>query len=179
VYDGGGVMPDIRLEPEYNSRFAVALYSEGLVDDFADRWSLDNRDSREIAPRTFALTGEDWAEFTRFMEGRELDYESATGSTLEHLRRVAGYERYLTPEVEALMDSLSEKLKDDTAANLAVYRDEITGLIEDAIVLRKLHRRGVTEHDLAGDKTLDRAIEILHDGNTYREILTSRDTERK
>jgi carboxyl-terminal processing protease len=179
VYDGGGVMPDIRLGQEYNSRFAIALYSEGLVDDFADRWSLDNRDSREIAPRTFALTDDDWAGFTQFMAGRKLDYESATGSTLYHLRRVAEYERYLTPEVEAMIDSLSARLKDDTATNLAVYRDEITGLVEDAIVLRRLNRRGVTEHNLAGDKTLDRAIEVLHDISEYRKILTSRDTERK
>ncbi len=179
VYDGGGVMPDIRLETVYNSRFAIALYSEGLVDDFADRWSLANRDSREITPRGFALTDDDWAEFTSFMAGRELDYESATGSTLEHLRRVAEYERYLTPEVEAMIEALSARLTDDTATNLAVYRDEITGLVEEAIMLRRLNRRGVTEHNLAGDKTLDRAIGVLHDQAEYREILTSRDTERK
>ncbi len=179
VYDGGGVMPDIRLEPEYNSRFAIALYSEGLVDDFADRWSLANRASREIEPQTFALTDADWADFTQFMEGRKLDYESATGGTVEHLRRVAEYERYLTPEVEALIDSLSTHLRDDTGANLAIYRAEITGLIEDAIVLRRLYRRGVTEHNLASDKILGRAIEVLHDAAEYREILTSRDTERR
>ncbi len=179
VYDGGGVMPDIGLDPEYSSRFAVALYSEGLVDDFADRWSLAGRDVREIVPGEFALTDDDWAEFTKFMEGRQLDYESATGSTLEYLHRVAEYERYLTPEVETLIDSLSARLKDDTGVNLAVYRDEITELIEDAIVLRRLNRRGVTEHNLAGDETLERAIEVLHDGAEYSEILTSRDTERK
>ncbi len=179
VYDGGGVMPDIRLEPEYNSRFAIVAYSKGLIDDFADEWSLANRGKRDISPSRFALTDEDWAAFTRFMEGKDLDYESATGATLDHLRSVAEYERYMTPEVEALVDSLASALRDDNEANLRLYREELSGLIEDAIILRSHHSRGVAEHNLASDRALARAIETLRDAAQYREILTSRDTEKR
>ena len=35
VYDGGGIMPDERIDPEYISRFAMTLYAMGYVDDFA------------------------------------------------------------------------------------------------------------------------------------------------
>jgi carboxyl-terminal processing protease len=179
VYDGGGVMPDIRLEPEYNSRFAVVAYSMGLIDDFADRWNLANRGKREITPGQFALTDEDYAEFTKFMEGQELEYTSGTSITLDRLRSAAEYERYMTPEVKALMDSLATALRDDKEANLKLYRTELSGLIEDAIILRNHRAHGVTEHNLATDKTLERALEVLGNDTEYRDILTNRDTERK
>ena len=36
VYDGGGITPDIRTEPEYISRFAMTLYALGFIEDFGD-----------------------------------------------------------------------------------------------------------------------------------------------
>jgi carboxyl-terminal processing protease len=182
VYDGGGVMPDVKLEPEYNSRFAVAVYSRGLIDDFAGEWCRSRRaatDAAPIDPATFTLTDRDWADFQKFMEDKPLEYESATGSTLDYLRRVAEYERYLTPESEALIDSLAEKLKDDIPTGLALYRAELTEMIEDAIILRIHYQRGVIRHGLVGDQTLAEAIEVLGDRNEYEDILTHRDTERK
>jgi carboxyl-terminal processing protease len=179
VYDGGGVMPDVRMEAEYNSRFAVVVYSQGLIDDFADEWSRANRDTREIVPGSFALTDEDYTEFTEFMEGKALQYESATDVTLGHLRSAAEQEKYMTPEVEALVDSLSTMLRHDNRSNLRVYREELSELIEGAIILRSHHARGVTEQNLATDNTLARAIEVLQDEAQYSDILTNRDTDKK
>ena len=179
VYDGGGVMPDVRIEPEYNSRFAIVAWSKGLIDDFADAWSLENRAVREVTPGEFVLTDGDWDAFVRFMADKDLGYESLTGQTLDQLRSAAEYERYLTPEVGALIDSLRSALADDNEANLRLYRDELTGLVEDAIILRRHYSRGVEAHNLPGDKTVARAVEILHDPARYREILTVQDTDRK
>lgn len=33
----GGIMPDIRTEPEYISRFAMTLYALGFIEDFGGR----------------------------------------------------------------------------------------------------------------------------------------------
>ncbi len=179
VYDGAGVMPDVRLDGEYNSRFTITVYSEGLIDDFADRWCLDNRGSREVTPGRFALSDDDYAEFVEFVVGRDLKYESATGRALDQLRAVAEYERYNTPRTEAMIGELEAALRDDNETNLELYRAELSDLIEDAIILRHHHARGVTQHDLGEDKMLDAAIGVLNDRTQYREILTSRDTDRK
>jgi len=175
------VMPDVRVEPEYASRFSMVVYAEGLVDDFADDWSRRNRATRAVEPGTFALTDADWADFAAFLASRdkELDYESATGLVLDRLRSTAEAERYMTPEVERLIGDLAATLKDDNAANIALHREELTDLVEDAIMLRARHSRGVTQHRLTGDKALEAALGVLADGARYREILTSRDTERK
>jgi len=55
VYDGGGIMPDERIDPEYISRFAMTLYAMGYVDDFADLYFREHGMQR-IDPRTFTLT---------------------------------------------------------------------------------------------------------------------------
>jgi carboxyl-terminal processing protease len=179
VYDGGGVMPDIRLEPEYSSRFAYIVYGKGLVDDFANQWCFDNRAKRTVTPAAFALTDDDWAAFVRFMAGRDLDYESATGQTLDHLRKIAEYERYMTPAVDSLMNRLHAALRDDNEANLALHRNELSHLIEDAIVLRTHYSRGVTQHNLAADSALTTALATLADHAKYREIITTKDTDKK
>ena len=36
VYDGGGVMPDVRVPAEYVSRFAYVVYGKGYIHDFVD-----------------------------------------------------------------------------------------------------------------------------------------------
>jgi hypothetical protein len=78
-----------------------------------------------------------------------------------------------------MIEELQSALRDDNEANLRLYRDELSGLVEDAIILRRHYSRGVTAHNLPEDKTLAAAIEVLHDPARYREILTSQDTDRK
>ena len=66
VYDGGGIMPDERIDPEYISRFAMTLYAMGYVDDFADLYFREHGMQR-IDPRTFTLTDADYERFEQFM----------------------------------------------------------------------------------------------------------------
>jgi carboxyl-terminal processing protease len=180
VWDGSGVVPDVAVEAEYNSRFAVVVYARGYIDDFADEWSRRNRGSRDTAPATFALTDDDWAAFTAFMRDKELEYESATGLVLDRLKATAEAERYMTPEVKELMASLDGALRDDdTEANMALYRGELSRLVEDAIMLRFNHSRGVIAHRLPSDGELRAALGVLADGERYREILTPHDNEKR
>ncbi|MDR1671052.1 MAG: S41 family peptidase [Alistipes sp.] len=179
VYDGGGVMPDLRLEPEYSSRFAVVAYTQGVIDDFADEWSRTYRGKREIKPDTFSLSDDDWNAFVSFAAGKNLGYESLSGQALDYLRTVAEHERYLTPEVDSLIGRLRATMRDDNKASMTLYRDELADLIEDAIILRSHYSRGVTRHNLKTDKALAEALKVLNDHTRYREILTSQDTLKK
>ena len=55
VYDGGGIMPDIRTEPEYISRFAMTLYALGFIEDFGDEY-VRRHPGQQIDIRTFSIT---------------------------------------------------------------------------------------------------------------------------
>jgi carboxyl-terminal processing protease len=177
VYDGGGVMPDVRLAPEYSSRFAIIAYGKGYIDDFVDAWSLANRD-REVSPQNFALTDADYSMFVEMVKDKDFGYESATNEAIRSLRQNAERERYIE-DIAPYIDQIETVLRDDNEANLAHYRAELTELIEDGIILRRHYEQGVSEHNLLGDKTVTEAITIATDPARYTEITTIKDTDRK
>lgn len=177
VYDGGGVMPDIRLAPEYNSRFALIAYGKGYIDEFVDKWSLENRD-RDTSPGVFALTDGDYASFVDFVKYKDFGYESGTKQAIRSLRENAERERYLD-SVKEYIDRIEDAIKDDNETNLRLYRDELAEIIEDNIILRKHYSAGVTRHNLTDDSAVSEALSVLHAPERYAEIVTSKDTDRK
>lgn len=178
VYDGGGVMPDVRVERPSVSPFVYIAYAKGYIDDFADRWSLENR-GIDVTPGRFVLPEGDYERFVAFARDRNFGYESATGLALAQLRTSAERERYMNDDIRAALDAIEAALKDDNETNLGLYRDDLTDFIENSIVLRRHYARGVSRHNLADDPLVVKAAAVLGDGELYRQILTSRDTDRK
>jgi carboxyl-terminal processing protease len=178
VYDGGGIMPDVRLEPEYSSNFAYVAYGKGYIDEFVDKWMLDNRE-REVVPGEFAFTDADYAGFAEFMKDKDLNYESLTEQSLSSLRRSAELERVMTDEMRGAIDSLEAMLKNDNSSDLDRYRDELEGIIEEGIVLRRHARQGVSQHNIVDDNAVAEAVKMLHGKARYLEILKEKDTDRK
>ncbi len=88
VYDGGGIMPDIRTEREWVSRFAATLYALGFIEDFGDEYMQRHRDE-QIDIGTFALSDEEYEAFKRFMQDKEVPYESDTRRALKLLEEAA------------------------------------------------------------------------------------------
>lgn len=177
VYDGGGIMPDIRTEPEYNSRFAMTLYVMGFIEDFGDRY-MQTHPNQTIDSRTFALTEADYADFERFMEDKEVPYESETRRVFKALRKAAESDRY--KHMSDRIEALEAELKDDTENNLETYRKEITEIIESDIVLRHNYMEGLIEYNVMhGDQDVKRAVEVLDNPEEYTHIITEQDTQKK
>ena len=176
VYDGKGLMPDVKIEPEYISNFAMILYNLGYIEDFLDEYMRRHPDMR-IDNRTFSITDEDYEDFVRFMADKEVPYESRTRLALDLLKRTSKEERYDADFADDLKQ-IESKLKDQKADNLRTYRAEITDLLNNDVVLRHNYYEGVVEHNLAGDSTVMRAVELLGDRERYDRILREQDLER-
>ena len=177
VYDGGGIMPDERIDPEYISRFAMTLYAMGYVDDFADLYFREHGMPR-IDPRTFTLTDADYERFEQFMADKEVKYESDTRRALNRIKEAARadlYEESLAAEIEAI----EAGIRDDKATNLQTYKREIMETLNGAVILRYSYAEGVTEHTLTEDREVHRAVALLDDGKEYARILHEQDTVRK
>ena len=85
VYDGGGITPDRKLEPRYVSRFAVTLYSLGIIEDFVDEY-MKRHAADTIDVGSFSITDTDYADFLRFMAEKEVPYESASRRMLKAMK---------------------------------------------------------------------------------------------
>ena len=177
VYDGGGIMPDVRCEPQYISRFAMTLYAMGYIDDYADLYFREHG-MRELDPRTFTLTDADYDRFVSFMADKEVKYESDTRRALNQIKAAAKadlYEESLADEIGAIESGL----RDDKETNLQTYKKEILETLNNAVILRYCYADGVTEHTLVSDSEVHRAVELLNDPDEYARILREANTVRK
>lgn len=177
VYDGGGIVPDVKIEPQYVSRFAVTLYAMGLMEDWADKY-MRTHHTDKIDVRSFSITDEDYADFCRFIADKEIPYESETRQALKTLERAMERDRYNESLGEAL-EQLKAQLKDDKLSNMQTYRSEIVDALNSDIVMRHAYNEGVQERIAATDEEVDRAIKLILNAEEYQRILTSQDVEKR
>ena len=175
VYDGGGIVPDVKIDAEYVSRFALTLYAMGYMEDWADDY-MRKHPNKEIDVRTFSLTDEDYADFCRFIEECDVPYESETRRALTALEKAVENDRYNETLGEAIA-TLKALVKDDKMSNMETYREEIQEAITSDVILRYAYREGVAEHAMVNDKTIDKAVELLLNTEEYNRILQSQDLD--
>ena len=176
VYDGKGLMPDIKVVPDYISTFAVMLYNLGYIEDFLDEYMRRNP-SLKVDNKSFTITDADYEDFVKFMADKDVPYESQTRMALELLQKTSKEERYDSDFADDLKQ-IESKLKDQKMDNLRNYRAEIMDLINGDVVLRHNYYQGVVEHNLVSDSTVMKAIDVLRDGERYSKILSEQDTEK-
>lgn len=175
VYDGGGIVPDVKHEPQYVSRFAVTLYTMGYMEDWADEY-MRRHAGEEIDLRTFSITDADYADFVEFIRDKEVPYESETRRALKALERALENDLYDEHLGEAL-EGIKAQVKDDKMSNMETYRREIIDALNTEIVLRYAYREGAIEYSALRDEEVEAAIELLLNGEEYNRILREQDLD--
>lgn len=175
VYDGGGIVPDVKHEPQYVSRFAVTLYTMGYMEDWADEY-MRRHAGEDIDLRTFSITDADYADFVEFIRDKEVPYESETRRALKALERALENDLYDEHLGEAL-EGIKAQVKDDKMSNMETYRREIIDALNTEIVLRYAYREGAIEYSALRDEEVEAAIELLLNGEEYNRILREQDLD--
>lgn len=178
VYDGGGIMPDKKVDVEYVSSFAATLYLMGLMDDFGDEYYRAHPNIT-IDPQTFSITDEDYAAFSKIVEARDIPYKSESRRAVEKLRKSLEKERYAADNIAEAMAVIEQGLKDDKMSNLETYKNEIIRTINADIVLRYCYAEGRTANGLKYDTAISAAVEMLGNKQEMERILREQDTKRK
>lgn len=176
VYDGGGIMPDIKIEPEYLNRFVAILYGRGYIYDFIDEYRKKNPD--KVQSEKFKLSNAGYDSFTLFMRDKDVDFESESKRTLNKLIEASKLEKFHDNIEKQLLD-IQSQLKDDKDTSLRLYEKELREIIEDEVILIYHYEQGVTKRRIAKDKVVDTAVEILNDSAKYNKILRNQDTSKK
>lgn len=180
VYDGGGVMPDVRLEPEYVSTFAAVAAAQGFVDQFLADYCARHYEELEgaVVPTKYRFDDEAYEEWRAFMADKEVAWESAASRRWKEFKAAAEKERW-REDMKEQMEAIEANLKVTTADNVELYKSELQKIIENQMVARYCYVEGGIAHTLPNDKELQKAIELLGDTTRYRHILTEQHTERK
>lgn len=180
VYDGGGVVPDVKIEPEYVSTFAVVVYAQGFVDDFLNDYCARNYDqlSKSVIPTKYHFSDEAYDEFVAFMKDKEVAWESSASRLWKEFKKAAEKERW-EESMASQMAEIEKNITNDTEDNLRLYKKELQEIIENQMVSRYAYSQGATAHSLPSDEELAKAIELLGNSAEYDRILSSQDTERR
>lgn len=173
VYDGGGVMPDVRMEAQYLSQFGAILTAYGFIDDFANLYAAHN----ERSSGAFEVNDKVYDGFMKFMVDKPITYQSMSSRALNDLRTALKREKY-DSRVSAEIEAIESKIKDDKMAQLVQFKDELKELLADAIITRWSYAAGAIENSIRDDNEIQKAIEILDNKAEYNRILTSQDTEK-
>ncbi|WP_319500572.1 S41 family peptidase [uncultured Draconibacterium sp.] len=164
VYDGGGVVPDVKIEGDRLSSLSIELVTRFMIFDFATKYSNENESIPE--PEQFSITDDIYKQFADFVEQSEFNYESASQDDMKALLETAKQEKYYELAKEEF-DALAAKIAPDLDKDLSVFRPEISDLLESEIVSRFYYQKGSIRASINDDKGITKTIEALHSETAY------------
>jgi carboxyl-terminal processing protease len=170
VYDGGGIDPDIKMEPHKYSTVAINLQTQFLIFDYATIFAMKHPTIAEAT--NFSLTDDEYADFVNYVKGKNFKYVTKTDDLLKLLKESTESENYY----DDLKDAYSKITNDVDAAkknDMNKNKDEIKELLENEIASRYYYDKGRIQVDLKNDKEALRGIALLNDNARYDSIIST------
>ncbi len=169
VTGGGGITPDIKIEPAQASRLVYNIVRDGWAFDFAVKYASEHPTIPR--PEEFEITDEIFNEFKAFIDPTKFQYDKVCETSLETLRKIAEAEGYLNDETRAEFDRLEGLLKHDLDKDLDLHRDDIEKLLAKEIIKGYYYQSGQMIYALQRDKVTQRASEMFNTPGEYERIL--------
>lgn len=175
VFDGGGIKPDVAVEPRKLSEVAFNLGMKMLYFDFATEFHFKNKEIAAVSD--FRVDDATYEEFKKWLEAKEFDYTTDSEKMMEKLKEVADEEKYFT-RIENEYNALLNQVKHNKEHDLEEFQEEVKELLRGELVARYYHQKGRIQAMLEDDTEVLRALEILADATEYNRILTDKSLKK-
>ncbi|EID32946.1 MULTISPECIES: S41 family peptidase [unclassified Prevotella] len=173
VRDGGGIKPDIEVQPDSLPNIAFYLTSSGRdSSEVMLNWELKYLSTHPtIAPaKNFVISDADYADFKQAVLKSGFKYDRESKKYLEGLVKLARFEGYYD-DAKPEFDALEKKLNHNIAKDLDYNKQTLKQLLTSDLVSAYYYQRGSMENSLQFDKQWKRAVELLKDPAAYKKIL--------
>lgn len=168
VKDGGGILPDKEITPNYLSKFSVILLTKDLIFDYATKYVSEHE---KIAnPESYKITDEEYKEFLAFAKDIEFDYETDSEKELTKLEEIAKKEKYYAIAKEEF-DALKQKIGKDKFKDFDLFKTEVSELISEEIISRYYFQKGVIQSNIVEDKLVLEAKTVIKQKENYSQML--------
>ncbi|HEY9185513.1 MAG TPA: S41 family peptidase [Salegentibacter sp.] len=167
VFDGGGILPDVKLETSEYSAITNALLIEDAIFDFATDYYYTHKLE---SPEDFIFTGNDFKNFSDYLEKIDFNYQTRTEKELEEVLIAAkeeGYEKEIISNYKDISEGLNQLKKEE----LQDKKPEIVSLLTDEIIKRYFYKEGLYEHYVEHNPEIMESLAILNNTRRYSEIL--------
>ena len=172
VRDGGGIKPDVEVQPD--SLPNIAFYLAGARDsnEVMLNYEVDYIARHpQIAPaKDFALTDADYDEFKARVLKADFKYDRETEKYLKDLEKLAKFEGYYD-DAKQEFKALKKKLSHNVAKDLDYNKNYIKQLLENDIVAAYYYQAGAIQNSLRYDKQVKEAVKLLNSPEEYAKIL--------
>lgn len=168
VYDGGGIMPDLKDSLNNYSQLTLHLYAQNIIFNFTTEYVVKNPEAPEI--NGFSITEAEYDNFIKYVDELQFSYETQSERSLKNLIDKAKEEKYYEHAEEEFI-RLKEKLKPDITTDLTRFKPEIRELINEEVISRYYFQSGRIELSLESDPQVERAAEVLENKSLYASIL--------
>lgn len=170
VYDGAGIMPDVKTKEEKYESILLSLISKHHIFNYATDYVLKHKDIAAV--KDFALSDAEYTDFVSYLKDKDYEYKTREEVELEEFKKDAEEENNFSgikPEYEALAAKLKNNKKDDLDKN----KGFIKKYLEEEIVSRYYFQKGRIEFSLKHDDDLSIARAIVADAVKMKSILTT------
>ncbi len=173
VRDGGGITPDIVVEPDSLPNIGYYLASSGTdsTEVMLD-WEVNYiaRHPQIAAPADFEISDADYEDFKRCVVESGFKYDPESGKYLQNLIKLAKFEGYYDDAKEEF-DRLEKKFNHNLERDLEYHKKAIKQLLADDIVAAYYYQRGAIENSLRDDKQMEEATRLALSPEEYWKIL--------
>jgi carboxyl-terminal processing protease len=168
VYDGSGIYPDIFIKQDRFANVTQALVSKLLIFDYATQYR--NTHPKPIDAKTLSLTDDEYADFIKYLAGKNYTYSTVSEKMLNSLKTEATKEKQFS-EIQAEYDILKAKMASSKKNDLQLHKAEIKQVLENEIASRYGYEKARYEANFKYDKELAEAIKTMQDKPQLASIL--------
>lgn len=171
VYDGSAVEADIEVKPTPYNVVTNELISQGIIFDFVTKFV--SKLPKIADSRTFKVTDEMYADFIKYVEGRNFKYETQAEKELAKLKEIMDGEHHFE-SISTEYKQLDNKIKQLKSNELMLNRKDIAKEMEIEVIKRYFYRKGMIEASFNHDEVLKSAVEVLGNDPKYSKILAKK-----
>ena len=168
VLDGGGIDPDILIDPPKLATICYRLMQKNLIFNYATKYYFEH-DTLSSA-RNFQLSETEFQRFLVWLEGQSFDYQTPLEIKLDQALELAKTGARSEQVYQRILD-LNALLQAEKKNDLDLHEEEIKRFLEQDIVSRYYLQEGIIEASFDSDPDILKAVEILENTESYDGIL--------
>jgi len=166
VYDGGGILPDIKMKRSESTEATKTLVKSRAIFNYATNYYYQNP---SIA------TGIDF-DFKEFDFKRFIKYiqSDTTFITKQESLFKGAYNSLSTKNIVTEYKGIKEKLLKNKIADISKNKDILKKILKEEILKRYYYQEGVYLHNLKNDTVIKEAVLLLQNQEKYRRLLSAK-----
>jgi carboxyl-terminal processing protease len=158
VLDGAGIEPDEKVTEKSYAPISYTLVAGNHLFDYATTYFYKH--PTLASPSAYQVTEEVYADFKKFLEGKEYDYTTYSEKSVQDMEKYLAKESYFD-EVKEQLEQIKSRVNHSKENDLDTHQKEIKKILSEEIVSRYYFQEGMIEAGLQGDPVIELAKEYF------------------